>query len=55
MATFNGGIVFVHEMCLYQLDGQTRLSHTTTANDDQLVFSKKLSRTRDAVSVVRHG
>jgi hypothetical protein len=44
MYTFDCGIVFVDEMTLYQLDGETRLSHTTAAHNDELIFSQKLRR-----------
>ena len=37
--TFNCWIVLVHEVALDQLDSQTRLADTTTADDHQLVFS----------------
>lgn len=36
--TFNGRVVLVDEMRLDELNGQAGLSHTTTANDHQLVF-----------------
>ena len=34
-------------MALDQLDGQTRLSDSTAADDHQLVFSEKLARVSD--------
>ncbi len=40
--TFDGGVIFVDEMALDQLNCQTGLSHTSTSDDDQLVFSEKL-------------
>lgn len=40
--TFNGWIILVDEVALDQLDGQARLSHTTAADHDQLVFSEEL-------------
>ena len=42
MRTLNSRVVFVDEMALDQLDGETRLADTTTADHDQLVFSRKL-------------
>lgn len=37
-------------MALDQLNGQARLSHASTSNDDQLVFSKKLHGKDNTVS-----
>jgi len=34
-------------VALDQLDGQTRLSNSTTTDDHQLVFSEKLARVSD--------
>lgn len=51
VCTFNGGIVLVDEMGLDELDGQTTLADTTTADDDQLVFPEELRH--DAVSLAR--
>jgi hypothetical protein len=31
--TFNCWVILIHEVALDELDGQTRLSDTTTAND----------------------
>lgn len=41
--TLDSRIVLVNEVGLDQLDGQARLAHTTAADDDELVFSEKLS------------
>lgn len=40
--TFNGRIIFIDEMALYQLNRQARLSDSTSAYDDKLVFSQEL-------------
>lgn len=40
--TFDCGIIFIDKVTLNQLDGQTRLSDTTTAYDDKFVFSEEL-------------
>ena len=40
--TFNGWVILVDKVALDQLDGQARLSDTTSADYDQLVFSEKL-------------
>ena len=40
--TFNCGIIFIDEMALYQLDRQAGLSDSTTAHNNELVFSQKL-------------
>lgn len=42
--TFNCRIIFVDEVALYQLDGQTGLSDSSSAYNDELVFSQKLCR-----------
>lgn len=42
--TFDGRIVLVNEMRLDELDGQTRLSYTSAADDYQLVFPEELRR-----------
>ena len=40
--TFNSGIIFVNKMWLNELDRQRAFSDTTTAYDNELVFTKKL-------------
>ena len=40
--TFDSGIVFVDEMALYQLDSKTRFPYTSTADNNELIFSQKL-------------
>ena len=42
--TFDGRVILVYEVALDELDGQTRLSHTTAAYHHQLVLSKELGR-----------
>jgi len=39
---FNGGIILIHEMTLDKLDSQSRLSNTTTTNNDEFIFPQKL-------------
>ena len=46
LLTFDSWIIFVNKVTLNQLDGQTRLSNTTTSDDDQLVFSQELANRR---------
>lgn len=40
--TFNRRIIFVDKVALDQLDRQTRLSDTTTADNDELILAQKL-------------
>lgn len=40
--TLDGRVIFVDEVGLDELDGQTRLSHTSAADYDQLVLSEEL-------------
>ena len=40
--TFDCRVVLVYEVALDELDGQATLSHTTTADNHQLVFPKEL-------------
>lgn len=40
--TFDRGVIFVHEVALYQLDGQAGLSDSSSPDDDELVFSQEL-------------
>ena len=40
--TLYGRVVLVDEVGLDELNGQARLSHTSTADYDQLVFSEEL-------------
>lgn len=40
--TFDGRVIFVDEMRLDELDGQTGLSHTSSTDYDQLVFPEEL-------------
>lgn len=40
--TFDCGIVFVNKVGLDELDGQTRLSHAASADNDELVLAQKL-------------
>jgi len=47
MRTFNGGIVFVDKMTLYQLNRQTTLAHTAAAHNNQFIFPQEL---RDALA-----
>lgn len=42
LRTFNGRIVFVHEVALDELDGQATFSDTSTSNNHQLVFPEEL-------------
>jgi hypothetical protein len=42
LRTFDGRIVFVDEMALDELDGQTTLSDSTTADYYELVFPEDL-------------
>jgi hypothetical protein len=42
-------------VALDQLDGQTRLSDSTAADYDQLVFAKELARVVSDWSGMRHG
>jgi hypothetical protein len=37
--TFNGGIIFVDEVTLNELNRQARLADATSTNNDKLVFS----------------
>ena len=47
--TFDCGVIFVHEMTLYELDGQARFAHASTADDDELVLSQKLQPGRVSI------
>jgi hypothetical protein len=40
--TFNRRIIFVDEVALDQLDRQTRLSNTTTTDNNELILAQKL-------------
>jgi hypothetical protein len=40
--TFNSRIIFIDEMALYQLNRQAGFSDSTSAYDDELVFSQEL-------------
>ena len=42
LRTFDGRIVFVDEMALDELDGQTTLSDSTTTDYHELVFPEEL-------------
>lgn len=42
--TFDGRVVLVDEMALYELDGQAGLADATSANDDEFVFAQELWR-----------
>lgn len=42
--TFNRRIIFVDKVALDQLDRQTRLSDTTTADNDELILAQKLQQ-----------
>lgn len=42
--TFDRRIIFVDEVALDQLDRQTRLSDTTTANNNELILAQKLQQ-----------
>ena len=42
--TFNRRIIFVDEVALDQLDRQTRLSDTTTADNNELILAQKLQQ-----------
>lgn len=44
LRTFNGRVVLVYEVALDELDGQTTLSDTTAADDDELVFPEDLQK-----------
>ena len=47
LLTLNRWVVLINKVALDQLDGQTRLSNSTTTDDHQLVFSEKLARVSD--------
>ena len=47
LRTFNRRVVFIDEVALDQLDGEATLSHASSADDHQLVFSEKLARVSD--------
>lgn len=40
--TFDGGIVFIDEVALDELDGQTRFTNSTASDYDELVLAKEL-------------
>jgi len=40
--TFDCRVILVHEVTLYKLYGQTRLSDSTVTDNDQFVFSHEL-------------
>jgi len=40
--TFDRRVILVHEVTLYELYRQTRLSDSTITNNDQFVFSHEL-------------
>lgn len=42
LRTFDGRVIFVDEMALDELNGQTTLSDTTTSNYHKLVFPEEL-------------
>lgn len=42
LRTFNGGIVLIDEMALDELYCEAALSHTSTADDNKLVFPEEL-------------
>lgn len=42
LRTFDGRVIFVDEVALDELDGQTTLSNTTTTDYDELVFPEEL-------------
>ena len=42
LRTFDGGIVFIHEMALDELDCETALPDATAADDNEFVFPKEL-------------
>lgn len=42
LRTFDGRVIFVDEVALDELDGQTTLTNTTTTDDYELVFPKEL-------------
>jgi len=44
LRTFNGRVIFVDEVALDKLDGQTTLSDTTAADYHELVFPEELQR-----------
>jgi len=44
LRTFNGRVIFVDEVALDKLDGQTTLSDTTATDDHELVFPEELQR-----------
>lgn len=37
--TLNGWVVLVHEMALYELNGETGFAHASSAHHHQFVFS----------------
>ena len=42
--TLDGGIIFVDEMTLYELNGKARFADTSSSNDHQFVFAQELER-----------
>lgn len=50
MRTFDRRIIFIHEVALDELDGQTTLSHTTTSDHHELVFPEELRSPRSAIA-----
>jgi hypothetical protein len=44
LRTFDGRVIFVDEVALDKLDGQTTLSNTTATDDHQLVFPEELQK-----------
>lgn len=45
--TFDCGIIFIDEVALDELNREARLAHTTSSNDDELVFPEELKHRND--------
>lgn len=42
--TFDCRVIFINEVALDELDCEARLAHTSSTDDDELVFPKELMR-----------